>query len=305
MAEAMGDGFAASGTAQSDDGADGGSGTGMGAAVSADAAGRQVITTGDVALVAQDPLAAVDAVVQAVEAAGGRVDGRQQSTDTTSGTPEGDEPVDAAGSSWATLTVRVPADQVTPTLDALEGIGTVSSLDVRSQDVTGTAQDLDARIRATQISVQRLEDLLARATTSADVIAAEQTLSERQSSLEQLESERVRLSEQVALSTLTIRISADPAALQAAQEGEDGFLDGLAAGWDALVAALRVALVVVGALLPWAVLAGLVLTVVLRVRRWVRARRPQAVEPAEVPVPVVPGGGSDLPRAPEVEGPGR
>jgi hypothetical protein len=172
--------------------------------------------------------------------------------------------------------------------------------------VTGTAQDLDARIRATQISVQRLEDLLARATTSADVIAAEQTLSERQSSLEQLESERARLAEQVALSTLTIRISADPAALQVAAEDEDGFLDGLAAGWDALLAALRVALVVIGAVLPWAALGGLVLAVVLGVRRWLRARRPAAAEPEPepVPVPVLPGGGSDLPRAPEAPGSG-
>jgi hypothetical protein len=276
----------------------------VGTAVSADAAGRQVITTGDIGLVADDPLAAVDAVVQAVESAGGRVDGRQQSTDTSAAAdpPEGD----AAGSSWATLTVRVPADQVTPTLDALEQIGTVSSMDVSSQDVTGTAQDLDARIRATQISVQRLEDLLARATTSADVIAAEQTLSERQSSLEQLESERARLAEQVALSTLTIRISADPAALQVAAEDEDGFLDGLAAGWDALLAALRVALVVIGAVLPWAALGGLVLAVVLGVRRWLRARRPAAAEPEPepVPVPVLPGGGSDLPRAPEAPGSG-
>jgi hypothetical protein len=292
-----GDGFAASGDVQ----ASGDDGAAVGTPVSADAAGRQVITTGEVALVAEDPRAAADAVVQAVEAAGGRVDGRQQST-TAAGTAEGDAPVGegAVGEgSWARLTVRVPADEVTPTVDALDAIGTVSTLDIRSEDVTGTAQDLDARIRATEISVTRLEDLLSRATTSADVIAAEQTLSERQSTLEQLESERARLSEQVALSTLTISITTDPVVVAETEE-KDGFLDGLAAGWTGLLTVLRVALVVVGAVLPWAVLAGLVLAVVLWVRRWLRGRRP-AVPTAE-PVAVVAAPGPDLPRAPQVPG---
>jgi hypothetical protein len=264
-------------------------------------AARQVIVTGEAALVAEDPLAAADAVVQAVETAGGRVDGRQQ---TTAPTTDDADPAD----SWVQLTLRLPADQVTGTLAALEQLGTVSSLDVRSEDVTGTAQDLDARIRAAQISVARLEDLLSRATTSADVIAAESTLADRQSSLEQLESERARLAERVSLSTLTVTITAQQVEPEVA-EAQGGFLGGLSSGWSALVEVLTVAVVVLGALLPWLALAGLVTLLVLGVRRRLRGRRgaqggaPGAADGSAGPTgPTGPGStGDDGPGDPEAE----
>lgn len=253
-------------------------------------AARQVIVTGEASLVAEDPLAAADAVVQATESAGGRVDGRQQ---TTAPTTDDADPAD----SWVQLTLRLPADQVTGTLAALEQLGTVSSLDVRSEDVTGTAQDLDARIRAARISVARLEDLLSSATTSADVIAAESTLADRQSSLEQLESERARLAERVSLSTLTVTITAQEVEPEVVEE-QGGFLGGLSSGWSALVDVLTVTVVVLGAVLPWLALTGLVTLLVLGVRRWLR-RRPGAEEAEGPSGPGTPTGPSDPEPAPE------
>ncbi|HEY0216710.1 MAG TPA: DUF4349 domain-containing protein, partial [Cellulomonas sp.] len=267
-------------------GADTGSGTGPGTgsagAVDADAGGRQVITTGEVTLVAPDPRAAADAVVDAVEGAGGRVDARQETAADPAGTgtgtgsddgSEADPAVPTSDGSSAALTVRVPAEEMTATLDALDEIGEVDRLDLRSDDVTGTAQDLDARIRAARVSVTRLEDLLARAATTADVIAAEETLAQRQSSLEQLESERARLGEQVALSTLTITITATPPDPVSPAEARGGFLGGLGSGWSALVTVLGVSVVVLGTLLPWLALAAVLGLGYVAVRGWVRRRR--------------------------------
>ncbi|GEL46224.1 hypothetical protein CHO01_13400 [Cellulomonas hominis] len=229
----------------------------------ADAAGRQVITTGDVGLAAADPRAAADRVVAVVEQSGGRVDARQETA------ARAEDDVDAT----ADLTVRVPATGLTGVLDALEDLGEVQSVDLRSEDVTAAAQDLDARIRAMRLSVARMEDLLSRATTTEDVIEAESTLTERQASLESLEAERARVAEQVALSTLHVTIWTSGTPVVTETEARTGFLGGLQNGWDALVEVLGVAALVLGALVPWLAVGAVVGVAVLLVRRALRRRR--------------------------------
>jgi acetolactate synthase regulatory subunit len=234
----------------------------------ANTTGRQVVTTGTVQVTVDDPRAAVDAVVALVESEGGRVDARSERAGTDSQTAH------------AQLTVRIPSDDMTATLTKLRGIGDVSQVQLSSQDVTADTQDLDARIKALTISVARLEDLLARATTNADLIAAEEALSQRQSNLESLQSQRARLAEQVALSTLQIDLST-PGAVPAATSPH-GFWDGIVVGWQSLVAVLRVVVLVVGVLLPWLVFGGLATALVVALVRASRRRRaPTDGPPAE------------------------
>jgi hypothetical protein len=274
-------------------------GTGVGS-TSADAGGRQVITSGEVGMVAEDPRAAADAVVRRVEDAGGRVDERRETA------ARADEGTAAS----ADLTVRVPADAMTGLLAALDEIGEVARVDLGSDDVTAAAQDLDARISGMRLSVARMEDLLSRASTQEEILAAETTLTERQTSLEALVSERARIAEKVALSTLTVSITtppepAPPAEPEPAPEetGPRGFLDGLASGWSALVDVLEGVVTVLGVLLPWLALGGAIAWVVLAVRRSLRRRRDGAAGIAE---PGGPGGpGAAGPGTGGPEGPGR
>jgi hypothetical protein len=252
------------------DGAGLAAGTGSAAA---ETGGRQVITSGEVAMHADDPRGAADAVVQEVEEAGGRVDDRHETA------AQADEGVEAS----AELTVRVPATAMTGLLAALDEIGPVTSVDLGSDDVTAAAQDLDARIRAMQLSVARMEDLLARASTQEEILSAEDTLTERQAALEGLESERARIAERVALSTLQVRISTppEPAAPEEPapapeEESPRGFLGGLESGWSALVGVLGGVVTVLGLLLPWLALGGAIAWVVLRVRRLLGRRRDAA-----------------------------
>lgn len=225
---------------------------------------RQVVQTGDLTLEVSDPEAAVDSVVALVEGAGGRVDSRQEQA------AAGDQ----TGS--ALLTVRVPADDVTSTIDALRGLGTVSYVSLNSQDVTAVAQDLAARISAQEISVARMEDVLSRATTTSDVVAAENALTERQANLESMRAQAARIAEEVALSTLTISI-VEPGLTS--DTSPASFLEGLQAGWHSLGVAARAVLVMVGVLLPWLALPALVAVVVL-MRRRRRGPRSPGAEPS-------------------------
>ncbi|UZN01989.1 DUF4349 domain-containing protein [Cellulomonas sp. S1-8] len=244
------------------------------------ATAQQVVQTARVTMVAEDPVATAQDVVRLVARLDGRVDARYE----RSGTDE-DDP----GS--ATLTVRVPSSAMASLPDDLGELGEVREFQVATEDVTNAAQDLDARIAATELSVARMADLLGRATTNSEIIEAESALTERQANLERLRSQRSRLADRVALSTVDIEVFAPERAPEpVVEEGPATFLDGLETGWTAFVATVRGVLVVVGVLLPWLVLAALVGAGVLWWRRRA-ARRATPVDPAATApgAPVRPG----------------
>ena len=93
--------------------------------------------------------------------------------------------------------------------------------------------------------------------------------------LESLLAQQSALADQVALSTITVSI----ASAAIAPSAPTTFLDGLAAGWGALVAAAGAVAVAAGAALPWlAVLGILALGIVVVARR--RTTRPSPSAPA-------------------------
>jgi len=233
---------------------------------------REVITTGDVSIRSDDPVAAAADVVRIVEGAGGRIDARNEQ-----------RPTDAfEGSAW--LQVRIPSGEINNVIDELDAVGEVTDVGINRQDVTATGQDLDARIAALQTSTDRLQELLARSATTRDLLEIERELAARQADLDGLRAQRNTLSDQVAMSTLSINIS--PTAT-APRNTPRGFLGGLSSGWHALASFGRGLLVALGAALPWLVLLAalgwLGRFIWLRVRRWLAVRRqvpaPQPLEP--------------------------
>lgn len=230
---------------------------------------QQFITEGSVSLLVDDPAEAAQSAAQLVEAAGGHVQERVE---------QGGGDDDAAS---AYLVVRVPTSEVTGTLAALKELGTIENSSLTSTEVTAQVRDLDARIRALQISVARLEDLLGRAGTITEVVEAEQILTQRQSELESLQSQAAGLADQVAMATFRLDLYSEGAA---PEEPPTGFWAGLVSGWDALVATLTTLLQILGAILPWLLFAGIITAGVIAAARWNRRRRP-AMAPASAPHP--------------------
>ena len=219
---------------------------------------REVITTGSLTVVTDEPRAAVQAIAELVESSGGRVESRSEHS--------AQDGSDASGQ----ITVRVPAAQVTATVDALDGVGEVQDVSLDAEDVTATAIDLDARVQALGTSVARLEALMGQAATTADLLAAEKELTARQAELESLQSQRASLTDRVDMSTLHIQVVAEA---PAATIRPAGFLGGLDRGWSALLKTIDGLVVVLGVLLPWIAVAALVALVVRVVVRRTRRRR--------------------------------
>lgn len=219
---------------------------------------RKEVITGSVDITADDPIKAGGQVTDQVREVGGRVDSRTEQPGTDDTDPQ------------ATLTVRVPADKTDKFIDGLGGVGRVTRMSTNRDDVTMQWEDLDARIKALQASVDRLRALISGATNTADLIAAEQALSSRQGELDSLTAQKRHLDDQVALSTLTIDITTED---KDSDEGPTNFWDGIVSGWHSLVDWLKDAVVFTGKAIPWLGFVVVIGAVVWGVVRVVRGRK--------------------------------
>ncbi len=196
---------------------------------------REVITTGSVDVTVGNPRDVAERFTAWVEARSGRVDGRTESKD-------------GEGRASASLTVRVPSGQMSKALAKLATYGDVGTVDVQNEDVTAQGQDLDARTKALEISIDRLEKILAEAGSSAEVVRAEDALTQRQEQLESLQAQRKALTDQVSLSTLHVELVQKGSA---SSVSPGGFQGGLTKGWDALVDTVNGIVSLAGVLAPW------------------------------------------------------
>jgi hypothetical protein len=203
---------------------------------------RSIIRTAYVSMRVSDVTEAVADVRDLVARRKGIISGESLS----SGTPGG----------YATITAQVPAADLTAFLDEVGALGDVDTLDITAQDVTTQVIDLDARIAVLESSIARLNALLAEATRVEDIIAIEAELANRQAELDSLTSQRTYLADQVAMSTVTVTMSP---ITEIADVDMPGFLSGLQTGWSAFLALIGFAITAAGFLVPFVVVAAIVL----------------------------------------------
>jgi hypothetical protein len=194
----------------------------------------------------------------------------------TGGFVGGDQRQMDAGRSTATLTLRIPAARFTAALDEIGHLGDEKSRQVSTQDVTDTVVDLAARIKSQQASVDRIRVLLAKAQSVTEIASVEGELSRRESELESLQAKQRSLDDLSALSTISVTLLGPDAATPATPKPQTGFVAGLRNGWEAFVNSIDVVLTVLGAVLPFAIVFGVPVGLVIW---WARRRRRQRSGP--------------------------
>jgi hypothetical protein len=180
---------------------------------------------------------------------------------------------------YGEITVSVPADRLDRALADLSEIGTVIRRESTSENVQAQYVDTESRVKTMRASVDRVRALMARATDIAQIVVLESELSRRQADLESLEAQLASLKDRVARSPIRVSLTTDTGVL--AEDPGTGFLAGLKGGWKAFTASVVVLLTVVGAVLPFALVAaalGLPLWLVIR------RRRPRTPPTATAPV---------------------
>lgn len=156
---------------------------------------KSVITSGTMAVEVPDVVKATSDLRLIVAEANGQIDQDSESVNP-------DEPADRI----ADLTIRVPADSFADVTERIEALGTVTSRSISRTDVTIQVVDVDARIAAIESSITRLQALINQATTTADLIEAENALTQRQAELDSLRAQRAYLADQVGMSTLQVSL---------------------------------------------------------------------------------------------------
>ncbi|GAB3990285.1 DUF4349 domain-containing protein [Nocardioides marmoraquaticus] len=227
-----------------------------GAAGRATAMERAVVSTGEVQLQSGDVGRARAEVLRLTRGWGGVVADEQSSSD------------DEGRTTYTSMTLRVPTARFDAAMEALGEVATLVDRSRTSEDVTTQVVDVSARVRAQQQSVRRIEALLAEAEDLRDVVSIEGDLAQRQAELDSLRSQQAYLDDQTSLSTIGVVV--DSPATASPDEEPGGFVGGLRSGWTALGASVAVLLTAVGAVLPFAVLLGVVAVpaaVVVRRRR--------------------------------------
>ncbi|MGW5078180.1 DUF4349 domain-containing protein [Micromonospora echinospora] len=238
---------------------------------------RSIIYTGTMQVRVDDVEAAAREAGTAVTAAGGFVGGDRRTS--------------RSAEARATLTLRVPADKFAGVIDQLAGLGRQERREIRTEDVTEQVVDLDSRIATQRARVESARKLLAQASSVDELVRLENEVGTRQADLAALEARKRRLADLTSLSTITVTLLG-PDASTAEEEADLGFLSGLDGGWTAFRASARIALTVLGAVLPFAVVIGVPLWLLLLWRRRRRARRtPPPGLGAMPPVPAGPAGG--------------
>ncbi|MEV8017179.1 DUF4349 domain-containing protein [Streptomyces sp. NPDC086554] len=211
---------------------------------------------------------------------------------TDAGGVVGDETTDrdGRGHERSRIVLRVPQDRYEEVLKSLEGTGKLIERKAKAQDVTDQVVDVESRIKSQRASVARVRELMDKATKLSDVVTLEGELSSRQSELEALLAQQSSLKDSTSMSTITLSLSETAVQKADADDDDPTFVDALSGGWSAFVTMLRWLAVALGAILPFAAVAALIVVL------WQRLMRPR---PARRPAPVltregeVEGGGDD------------
>jgi hypothetical protein len=191
----------------------------------------------------------------------------------------------------AVITVRIAPAHLAAMMTLARGLGVELNSALRGEDVTAQHADVDARVLALQTSVKRLEGFLSKSASLNDLIQLENQLSTRQAELDSTVAQQNALDSEIAMSSLTVRLSASPVVVVRRTVGPSGFGRAVLNGWHGVVLAGRWTAATVGYALPSALAAALIAVPGFVIVRRVRNPRRAAVaveRPAAGPDPTGP-----------------
>jgi hypothetical protein len=253
------------------------------------ATGPHIIRTVSVSVQVKNVTKALAKVRTTAVNAGGYVG----SETTTLNEEEGEE-----GSENTDVVLRVPVGEYEKVLADLEGTGKLLHREAEAQDVTEQVVDVESRLTTQRASVNRIRELMDKATKLSDVVTLEGELSRRQADLESLLARQASLKDRTSLATINVSLSENPAK-ESAEDDDPGILDALAGGWHAFVSMLRWIVVALAAVLPFAAVAALLVFVWLRLTRTRRQRPAPATATGPAPTTSLPTAPPARPNGPD------
>lgn len=167
----------------------------------------------------------------------------------------------------ASLTLRIPVDRLDGFLSGAESVGRVTALTEEQEDVSESYYDLEARAQTQQAKMERLRAMMTQAETVSELIELENAIAETQYSLDSYTGSLRYYDSRIEDSAVrvTVREIAVSESMEATlgQRMTAGLRSSLAAGGRFLLDAL----VFLMAALPWMAVVGVIVLVIVCVRR--------------------------------------
>ena len=169
-----------------------------------------------------------------------------------------------------TWVIRVPVDRYNDLLNGMSGLGFAESRREDAQDVTEEYVDVEARIRNNRKLEERIITMLAERTGKlSDVLEIERELARVREEIERMEGRLRVLADRTTLATVTITVREEKEYIPpAAPTLTDRLANALGGSLSSLRQLAESGLVLLIALLPWAVVLGILAGIVsVTVRR--------------------------------------
>ncbi len=183
---------------------------------------RALIKTGAVRLHSNDVRQVLDDITGVVTAHGGEIASEATTTD------------DDGQQQRSRLELRIPVVEFEATLLEVADLGSFVAKSQQTEDVTAQVVDVNTRVESAEQTIESLRRLFVRATKLGQIITLESQLAQRQADLEALLAQQKLLSDQTAMSTISVEVTRTPDAEKPpADGGQAGFVTGIKQGWDA------------------------------------------------------------------------
>jgi hypothetical protein len=162
---------------------------------------RLIIRTGSISAAVDDTRDAqekIEQLVNSMAAQGGFVVSTNISGGSTDVSP------------YISMTIRVPSERFDEVMDAIAALaaeGTVPTMNQSGQDVTEEYVDLSARLESLEAARERLQEIMANAQTTEELLLAESQLTQREAEIESIKGRMQYLSQSAALSSISIELS--------------------------------------------------------------------------------------------------
>ncbi|MFC6649766.1 DUF4349 domain-containing protein [Paenibacillus rhizoplanae] len=193
-----------------------------------------------------------------------------------------------------TFILKVPAAGFSPFLNNLEKIKHEKlQRSIQGQDVSEEYVDLESRLKAKQMMETQYIDFMKKATKPADLVQFANQLGEIQEQIEQIKGRMRYIDQNVSFSTVELRLYQTEKNLTLTQTNSEGPLgerasEALKGSMKALSVMFQWLVVVLAAALPVLLVAGVVVALVLWLRKSFKRRQPAHTEQARL-------GGNRLP----------
>ena len=166
---------------------------------------QKIVYTADMTVTADDPAAALNALLEQTKSLGGYVSGSYSTTDDQ-------------GTNYAYTTLKVPADQLEALVTAANALGKVKDYRLSSDDISLSYYDMQARLDNAKAEEQQLLQILARCETVEEILAVRQSLTSVRSDIESYTAQMNLWDNLVSYATLNVTINRTP---KTAVEGEN------------------------------------------------------------------------------------